>query len=298
MGQPQDNKAALLYGDLIEAAYAMFKYPQGDPLRPEPEGIPAEYELGAWIHMSDFVGPISKPRIFYGIVVHEIKNPDSRVIAIRGTEGKIEWLDDADAIPVPFTQVPMGGKVAKGFDRIYSSLTVIKRPLGVSPAENAGPETFEGSFAEQLDRLATSRERERGVTPATDAVTRQRRLTVVAGHSLGAALGTLFVMENDAKQKFNVSTLCTFASPRVGLTDFVNDFNGLPINSWRNVNTLDVVPKLPPRIPGVLPYDHVAQEYPFNSWAFAKHNLGCFHSMKTYLHALDPARPLDDCKRP
>jgi predicted lipase len=115
---------------------------------------------------------------------------------------------------------------------------------------------------------------------------------------LGAALGTLFVMENHAQQKFNVSTLCTFASPRVGLTEFVTAFDALPINSWRNVNIHDIVPKLPPSVPHLLPYGHVAQAYPFDSWPFARHNLVCYHDMKTYLHALDPARSLDDCKRP
>jgi lipase (class 3) len=300
MGQPQDNKAALLYGDLIEAAYEMFKNPKGDPLKPDPDKIPPGYELGAWIQMSDFFGGITKPLIFYGIVVHEVQDPDSRVIAIRGTERIVEWIDDADAVrAVPFTQVPTVGKVASGFDRIYTSIKIVKRHLTASAAENSAADTFKGSFLDQLDQLATSREIERGVrASAGDADTRQRRPTVVAGHSLGGALGTLFVMENHAKPRFNVSTLCTFASPRVGFTEFVTSFNALPINSWRNVNIHDFVPKLPFRIPGVWPYDHVATPYPFDSSLFAKHNLGCYHNMKTYLHALDKTRPLDDCKRP
>jgi hypothetical protein len=212
----------------------MFKHPQGpDPLRPEPVDIPSTYELGAWIHMSDFILNLEKPQ-FYGIVTHSIDNPDLRVIAIRGTQGPLEWIDDGDAIPVPFRQVPFAGRVAYGFDKIYSTLKVVKRTLpGVfSRVETAAPETFSGSFADQLEQLAISRESERNLAPPlAERMERPNRPTIVTGHSLGAALSTLFVMENSAKGKFDIGTLCTFASPRVGNMDFVRLFNQLPIDS-------------------------------------------------------------------
>jgi predicted lipase len=294
LGQPLDKQRALLYGRIVQAAYTMFGNPQSpDPLRPEPAGIPSGYELGAWIHMSDFVLDVSELK-FYGIVVHSMDDPDSRIIAIRGTEGAVEWIDDAAAILVPFRQVPSAGRVAYGFDKIYSTLKVVKRPLpGAAPrAEGAAPETFAGSFAEQLEQLAISREAERGLAPLAEGRARPRRPTIVAGHSLGAALTTLFVMENDAKRKFDITSLCTFASPRVGNTEFVHLFNQLPIDSWRIVNTRDVVPKLPPHIPIVLEYGHVDVAYPFNSSDFTKNNLLCWHTMETYLHWLDSSVPL------
>ena len=146
-----------------------------------PSGIPDGYELGAWIHMSDFILNDEIPK-FYGIVAFNQANPDSRIIAIRGTEGVIEWIDDAAAIPVPFRQVPSAGRVAAGFDKIYTTLKVVKRPLpGVAAhAEAAVPETFSGSFAEQLEQLAISREAERGITrPRAEGSTRPERPTVV-----------------------------------------------------------------------------------------------------------------------
>src|SRR5579863_4663601 len=191
---------ALSYGKFVLAAYGMFKNPQGpDPLRPEPAGIPPGYELGAWIHMSDFILDAAEPK-FYGIVVHSEANPDTRIIAIRGTEGAVEWIDDAAALPVPFRQVPDAGKVAYGFDKIYSTMTVVKRhlPATATRAESTGPETFSGSFAEQLEQLAISREAERGLAaPSADGRIRPKRPTIVAAHSLGGALSTLLVMEND-----------------------------------------------------------------------------------------------------
>jgi len=286
MGQPLDPKKAFFYGRFVQAAYTMFRNQNPDPLRPEPSGIPPGWELGAWIHMSDFLLNRSTPE-FYGIVAHSLADTDSRVIAIRGTEGIVEWVDDAAAIPTPFRQVPGAGRVASGFDRIYSSLKVVKRPLpGLKAA--AAPETYEGSFADQLEREVLSREAERGLT-APEKRERRQRPTVVTGHSLGAALTTLFVMENASKKKFDITTCCTFASPRVGNKEFARLFDQLPIDSWRIVNTLDLVPKLPPHIPVLLDYDHVDTEYSFSSANFARNNPVCWHAMETYLHFLDPS---------
>lgn len=281
-----DKQKALLCAKFVQATYAMFKNPGVDPLRPEPLGIPPGYEVGAWIHMCDFILNLEQP-MFYGIVAHEQENPDSRVIAIRGTEGAIEWIDDSAAVPVPFRQVPSAGRVACGFDRIYSSLKVVKRPIAASHAMSlaAVTDTFSGSFAEQLEQLAMSHEAERGKSPRT-------RPTIVTGHSLGAALTTLFVMENAAKRKFDVGMLYTFASPRVGDTEFAHTFNQLPISSWRVVNKQDIVPKLPLRLPIVLDYEHVNTLYEFDSSDFARNNLVCWHSMETYMHGLDPSSPL------
>lgn len=208
----------------------MFLEPIGDPLLPEPQGIPEGWQLGAWIQMSDFVLNLNKPE-FYGIVVHNMVNPDSRVIAIRGTEGWREWLDDFMARHVPFSASAVEGRVAEGFDRIYSSLKIIKRPLRGLKAKT--PERFEGTFAEQLEKEVLAREAERGESRMEPGKERRRRPTVVTGHSLGGALATLFVAENASKNKFDISTCCTFASPRVGDADFVRFFKGLPMTSWR-----------------------------------------------------------------
>lgn len=306
MSQPLDPAAAYLYGLFVQAAYKMYEAPgAADPLRPEPLLIPDGWEVGAWIQMSDFVAQKEIPK-FYGIVAHRIDDPDSRVIAIRGTEGAVEWLDDAAAIPVPFRQVPSAGRVAAGFDKIYSTLKVLKRhlPLAEALAEGAAPQgappdAFTGSFAEQLEQLAISRETARGVERPGGEGTRPARPTVVVGHSLGASLATLFALENASKGRFDISTLCTFASPRVGTMEFVHTFNQLPIVAWRIVNTRDVVPKLPLSIPIVLDYGQVDDEHSFDSAEIgAKNNLLCWHILETYLHWLNPEFPLrTECAR-
>ena len=291
-----DPKTATLYGKFVQAAYEMFKHPIGDPLHPEPALIPDGWELGAWIHMSDFIFDLKEPK-FYGIVVHNLQNPDSRVIAIRGTEGAIEWIDDAAAIPVPFRHAPSAGRVAYGFENIYTTMKVVGRrlPTEKEPAA-AVPETYSGSFADQLEQAVIRREVSRGLARATPEARRQRP-TVVTGHSLGSALATLFAMENDAKKKFDLTALYTFASPRVGNMEFVHTFNQLPLTAWRIVNVKDVVPKIPFHIPVLADYGHVNTEYSFDSSKFAKNSLVCWHSMETYLHALDSSAPLlPECK--
>jgi Lipase (class 3) len=291
MGRPLANADAVFYGKFVLAAYTMF---DRDPtnLRPEPQAgdIPDPYEFVAWIHMSDFIFERTEPR-FYGFVARDKNTQNDFILAIRGTEGGVEWWDDASAYMVPFAQVPHAGRVAHGFDRIYSTLKVVQHPGTAGELLKALPSLeleLQGSFAEQLEQLHVRLER---VTAKKAMMLekkgRPKRPYIVTGHSLGAALCTLFVMENKEKDKFDISTLCTFASPRVGNMMFVRIFNLLPIASWRIANTCDLVPKLPLHIPLILDYEHVNAAYEFSSAGAAKDNPVCWHSMYTYLHWLD-----------
>lgn len=210
MSNSLDPGKAAFYGQFVAAAYDMYAV-DNDDLRPAPKNIPPGWELSAWINMSDFLFQITEPK-FYGIVVHKITDPDNRIIAIRGTEGLVEWLDDAASIVmVPFRQAPSAGRVAFGFDNIYSTMKVVPVPHvapGLGPAE---PE-LAGSFADQLEQLALRRERP----------------TVVTAHSLGSALATLFVLENSVKQKFDIPLISTLASPKVGNLEFERVFTVCP----------------------------------------------------------------------
>jgi predicted lipase len=299
MGRPLVNSEAVFYGKFVNAAYAMFKRNTAN-LRPAPlpGDIPEPYNLVAWINMSDFFLDDKDP-MFYGFIAQSKTDDEQFLLAIRGTEGKVEWYDDATAGLVPFRQVPSAGRVHKGFDEIYSSMRIERRPR---PTEDeravAAEKRFTGSFAEQLEQLHLHIER----TSVKKAIVNQakgrpERKYVVAGHSLGSALSTLFVIENKEKGKFDVTTLCTFASPRVGNTEFVRQFNQLPITSWRIVNKCDIVPKVPLWIPPFFNYHHVNTAYKFSSRGTVKFNAACWHSMGTYLHWLDQKIPVDaECK--
>jgi triacylglycerol lipase len=295
MGRPLVKSEAILYGKMIQGAYAMFKREPSN-LRPEPQptDIPDPYEFVAWIHMSDFIFGRKEPK-FYGIVACNKNTQEDFAVAIRGTEGSTEWWDDASIHQVPFSQFPHSGRVAHGFDKIYSTLKIEQHPRTAARLLAAGPlAELQGSFGDQLEQLHLRLEQVAERKPLVSTTKgRPERPYIVTGHSLGAALTTLFVMENKEKQKFDITTLCTFASPRVGDMTFARIFNLLPIASWRIVNSWDLVPKLPPHIPFVLEFEHVNTAYEFSSEKTVKPSPTCWHSMKTYLHWLDEDLPVD-----
>jgi len=299
MTQLPNKDAAILYAKCIVAAYTMFKRdPNNLKPEPQPDDIPDPYEFVAWIHMSDFILGHDELK-FYGFVARDKNTQNDFVLAIRGTEGAVEWWDDASAYMVPFAQVPHAGRVAHGFDKIYSTLKVAQHPRTAGTLLKTLPSLeLEGSFAQQLDQLHQRLEQVATKKALMlEKKNRAQRPYIVTGHSLGAALCTLFVMENKERDKFDITTVCTFASPRVGNTQFVRTFNLLPINSWRIVNSWDVVPKLPLHIPVLFDYEHVNTTYEFSSSGMVKPGPACWHSMGTYLHWLDDNIQVDpECK--
>ncbi len=257
-------------------------------LTPAPSGIPEGWELAAWIQMSDFAFGDIEPK-FYGLIAQSQIDPAQFVIAIRGTEGAIEWWDDADIASTTFSQVPTAGHVSAGFDRIYNTLKVVDR--GGAETELAQPAVLTGSFGDQVAALVQRAGRRRSAGKAFD-LTMPR--VVVTGHSLGAALCTLYVLENDAKKLIVSPTVCTFASPRVGNATFANAYNALGLTSWRIVNAPDLVPNLPPDIFG---YVHVNTQYLFSSAGKVRSTLACAHALATYLSLLDPElKPDSSCE--
>lgn len=196
MRMPLDNELAVLYGRFVNAAYAMFASDEGN-LTPQPQNIPEGWNLVAWITMEDFFGDATEPK-FYGLIAQNFANSDSFVLAIRGTEGLIEWWDDAHFASVAFDQVPNAGRVAQGFDTIYDTLKVTTRPTPGEMTAATAAAGFQGTFAEQVAQAVHAQ------VPARKAGLETMDLTMptlaVTGHSLGAALCSLYAMENAAKK--------------------------------------------------------------------------------------------------
>lgn len=288
MATPLDGPTAAKYGELVNGAYDMFTA-EPHNLTPSPSSRFLKpgwsWTLIAWITMKDFILGASDDR-FYGVVLQS-PNPATSgfdyAIAIRGTEGPLEWIDDAMAVPVPFTPVPNSGRVAYGFDKIYSTLNVIRTATGARPqvAGQAKPQTF----AEQVDALVTLTSSDTERAKADTGEPKGRFL--VTAHSLGAALATLYVMENTARKTVQIDAICTFASPRVGWSQFVAAFDALEANgltSWRIANVNDVVTWVPPKLIG---YRDVDDGYTFSGAEFAKNTVLCMHHMATYQHWCD-----------
>jgi hypothetical protein len=196
------------------------------------------------------------------------------VVAVRGTEGILEWIHDLefDLVTCPF--LAGAGHTEDGFTAMYTSLRT-----GVSPASPS-----------VVDALAT--------LPYPQPVTSM----TITGHSLGGALATLLALDVAANTGFTNPTAYTFASPRTGDPAFVSTYNQVVKNSFRVANRMDIVPKLPfpPQ------YGHVDEAedlnpvklFPLPPKILVKPELQCEHALDTYLFLLSllsggPVIPLD-----
>jgi hypothetical protein len=184
-----------------------------------------------------------------GIVAQNATDANDIFIAIRGTEGVWEWLQDFKFLPRLFPNVAGSGLTEDGFTDMYLSFSFTPGPSN--------------TFISDLT----------GLLPAGAKVT-------VSGHSLGSAIATLLALDMAVNTKFPV-TLYTLASPRVGDLSFHNLFNHVVPDAYRVANRLDIVPKTPPP----LFYFHVGDETELVPDG-VKFDLGCEHSILTYFNLL------------
>ena len=282
-----DPLKAAFYGQFVNAAYTMYGSDQNNPL-PSPVKLPGNYDFVAWVQMRDFVFNYGN-WTFYGLLAQNPSGANDYVLAIRGTSNLTEWWDDLTSM-VPWP-MPGFGDVGYGFYNIYKTLRIIYRPVplraaAVPGAAAAAHESLEaaGTFA---DQVAAAVERHAAEKQAPAAAAAVKKSVTVAAHSLGSALATLYVAENSQTKKVITPLLSTLASPRVGDYSFASTFDGLGIPSWRIVNELDLVPKLP-----IFPFWHIENEQLYNSGTSTWWSLECWHSVDTYLHLLDPKQPL------
>ncbi len=201
------------------------------------------------------------------------------VIAIRGTEGIQEWINDVQFLLATCPFLAGAGHTEDGFTAMYNSLRA---------GDAAGSPTV-------VNALATLT-----FPQPVSSVT-------ICGHSLGGALGTLLALDVAANTIFKNATVYTFASPRTGDPSFASTYNQVVKNSFRIANRLDLVPKLP--LPPV--YEHVAELYelspiqwiPIPPKILVKPTITCEHSLDSYLYLLSvvsdgPLLPLDPACKP
>jgi GH25 family lysozyme M1 (1,4-beta-N-acetylmuramidase) len=301
--RPFDPKAASLYGQFVQAAYTMYNSAPSDLTPPPSPDFPDGYRMVAWIQMQDFVLESTAP-LFYGFIAESKAVAGQLVVALRGTSNGVEWWDDFNALDMTVFKNPDWGQVGAGFDRIYDTLEVIECQADAAPAATPAPPRSmrpAGGFAQQVSALmvrrSTIRTPARGATRATRAAAAPPNASVeVTGHSLGAALATLYAMENAKTAQIANPMLCTFASPLVGDATFAEAFNALGLTSWRIDNVKDLMTKIPPAILGFV---HVDQEEQVDSTGKVMPNPVCWHSLATYLSLLDPGKqPAVECQLP
>lgn len=236
-----------------------------------------DYTVVTTIYANDLATDMNPSRgddtVSIGLVCQANGTGDA-VIAIRGTEGTLEWIHDADFLTVPCPFLVGAGRTEDGFTAMYNSLRTGTAPNSPTVAKAIGSLPFPH--------------------PVTSVT--------VCGHSLGGALATLLALDLAANTVFSHPVVYTYGSPRTGDSLFASTFNQVVTNSYRIENRLDIVPKLPP--PPV--YQHVLEPYELNpvrlfplpAEILVDFTPNCEHAVATYLYLLSrqsagPVIPLD-----
>jgi pimeloyl-ACP methyl ester carboxylesterase len=186
------------------------------------------------------------------------------VAVIRGTDGFVEWIEDAEFLPVGYSPqigLPAGLPtmfVEQGFWSLYESMKLID-PAG-APLGDLAP------------AIATK-------AGAAGAMT-------VIGHSLGSALATYLAIDLARGPLGQRVSACLFASPRVGDQAFVEFFDQT-ISNYRLFNyVLDIVPRVPLGL-GYAPLPRRTVIQPATAEASVRIGIECNHHVICYCAMLD-----------
>jgi hypothetical protein len=258
---PIDWNAAIRYARLVNDAYATTNEDLMDRRGSVISDAP-EYTVLHSIYGNDLSTDMNPSRgnalINYGFLA--LSQSGELVVAIRSSEGVLEWLHDAQFLMVPTPFAASGGSTEAGFTSVYGSLRT-----GLDPASTS----LKAAIDAQIDSGSA------------------RKITV-CGHSVGGALATLiaFDVALNSRNKAPVFVY-TYASPRVGNRIFAQRYNQAVPKTFRIANRLDLVTKLPlpPR------YQHVGELFelsPFTGTRMTvKPELSCSHILSTYIWLID-----------
>lgn len=255
---------AIQFAQLVNAMYAT---PPSDLTNKAGQALSAggvDYTVVTTIYANDLATDMDPTRaddeVSIGLICQENKTGDVAV-AIRGTEGWLEWIHDADFLQVPCPFLAGAGHTEDGFTAMYESLRT-----GATP----GSPTVVNALAKPFPQPVGS--------------------VTICGHSLGGALATLLALDVAANTAFTDPAVYSYGSPRTGDSLFAATFDQVVKNSWRVANRVDIVPALPPP----LDYEHVLNPVelipvrlvPWPPKTLVKYTVSCEHSLATYLYLL------------
>jgi hypothetical protein len=260
-----DVRKAIEFGQLVNETYATSPSDLTNAAGQELSAGGIDYVVVTTIYANDLATDMSPSRgddeVSIGLIC-QVHQAGDVVIAIRGTEGILEWVHDAefDLVPCPF--LAGAGYTEDGFTAMYESLMT-------------GTEPDSPTVVNALAKLAFPR--------SVSSVT-------ICGHSLGGALATLLALDVAANTVFTPPAVYTYGSPRTGDSLFASTYDQVVSNSYRIANRLDIVPALPPPID----YEHVLNPdelipirlTPLPPKILVKSTLACEHSLATYLYLL------------
>ena len=259
--KPPDPTTAIQYGILVEKAEAVGPaqtvYNPGDVINVSYGAINVNYVVITTFYGNDLATDINPGRaldiVSFGFVAQD---PGGNVVvAIRGTDGIKEWVQDAKFLAVKCPFLAGAGLTEDGFTAVYESLRVAQ-------------DTNSKRLVDALPGMAFPK-------PVSSLI--------ICGHSLGGALATLLALDVAANTALGRDLVAyTYASPRTGDPSFADTYNQVVPNTIRIANRLDIVPKLP--LPPL--YQHVLGIYDLNPMLKVKLDILCQHHLTTYLYLL------------
>src|SRR5579863_8489942 len=263
-----DINVAIQYAQLVNAAYAIpinnLTNSAGQVKQSNYGGAIVSYDVVTTIYANDLATDMNPNRdddqVSIGLIL-QAQGAGDVVIAIRGTEGILEWIHDAEFLMVRCPFLASAGSTEDGFTAMYNSF---------GTAATAGSPSVTGF-------LSTPTSFPRPVTSVT-----------ICGHSLGGALATFLALDVSANTLFKNPVAYTYASPRTGDPSFVRVYNRLVPSTFRIANVVDLVPQLP--APPL--YEHVQGLFTLNPLklfppaVLIKPTIPCDHVLNSYLNLL------------
>src|SRR5471032_838118 len=163
----KDNVAMGLMVMFVADMYTTFP---GQITPPIDGRLSAGWKVLGYITATDAVlrigGQLGKgAEVFYGVLARSLADPTQHVVAVRGTAGIVEWIEDAEFVSIGNPGGP--GSVESGFWDIYASMLLKTSAVDVGVSAKAGIAAAVG---------------------LTGTVT-------VVGHSLGSALATYLAFD-------------------------------------------------------------------------------------------------------
>jgi hypothetical protein len=262
-----DVVAAIQFGQLVGETYDVLPSDLTNSAGKVLTAGGTAYTVVTTIYANDLATDMNPNRIDDTVpigLICQANGAGDAVVTLRGTEGTLEWIHDAEFLTVPCPFLVGAGHTEDGFTAMYNSLRTGAAPNSPIVAKSISSLPFP-----------------RPVTSVT-----------VCGHSLGGALATLLALDLAANTVFSHPVIYTYGSPRTGDSLFASTFDQVVTNSYRIENRLDIVPKLPPP----LAYQHVDELYepeltpvrllPLPPEILVDFTFTCEHAVATYLHLL------------
>jgi triacylglycerol lipase len=244
------NAAAAQFALVVNDAMNMVVATGLENLAPIPtEHLEQSWHLLGHLIADDHLGIVGE-RVCYGFLARSLTDRTQYVAVIRGTHGTLEWLEDAEFLPVAH---PVAGTVEQGFWGVYETMRYVpldghQMPVAASIATVVGGDSL-----------------------------------IVIGHSLGAAVATYLTFDMAWLLRSHVSG-CFFASPHPGDARFCTAFN----DRVGNYALYDYAPDIVPDVPVGPDYAALPKRTILPRTPAIRDDVECHHEVLSYAAMLDP----------